>query len=341
MYNNFKATFKGVKLKQLFWKAASTYNVRQHLRIMSETQRMYPKKGSKQTSYEWLNVIHAAHWARWYSPSRTKCDVLVNNITESFNSIILTARELHIIEMFEWIRKKCMTRIQIKRQGMEKYAGILVGYPCCHDLASIASLRLDIENYVNDCFKKDTYLRVYSHMVNPVPGMHDFEESVLGIVDPPHIRILPGRPRKVRRRDGNDIRGPSVSRKGLTHTCSICGLQGHNKSGHHKHTRQSQMPPQATDEDAYMPHTNSEMPPQSATNHSTANPPPQSKTGTSTEISSIPTREKPNCIPTGEKANWIPIKGKTTYMEANRNICFKSDAIYCIPTSEKCWELFE
>ncbi|KAG8370284.1 hypothetical protein BUALT_Bualt14G0101000 [Buddleja alternifolia] len=257
MYNNFKATFKGVELKQLFWKASSTYNVRQHLRIMSEIQRMYPKKGSKQTPYEWLNVIPAAHWARCYFPSRTKCDVLVNNITESFNSIILAARELPIIEMFEWIRKKCMTRIQIKRQGMEKYAGILIGYPCCHAVASIASLRLDIENYVDDCFKKDTYLRVYSHMVNPVTGMHDFEESVLGIVDPPHISILPGRPRKVRKRDGNDIRGPSVSRKDT---------------------------PQAADEDAYMPHTDSEMPPQSATNHSTENPPPQSETGTSTEL---------------------------------------------------------
>ncbi|KAG8368964.1 hypothetical protein BUALT_Bualt15G0101000 [Buddleja alternifolia] len=190
MYNNFKATFKGVELKQLFWKTASTYN------------------------------------------------------------LIGQARELPIIEMFEWIRKKCMTRIQIKRQGMEKYAGIycscgmfqLVGYPCCHAVASIASLRLDIENYVDDCFKKDTYLRVYSHMVNPVLGMHDFEDSVLGIVDPPHIRILLGRPRK--------------------------------------------MPPQAADEDAYMPHIDSEMPPQSATNHSTANPPPQSETGTSTELPS-------------------------------------------------------
>ncbi|KAG8373315.1 hypothetical protein BUALT_Bualt11G0011200 [Buddleja alternifolia] len=343
MYNNFKATFKGVELKQIFWKAASTYNVRQHLRIISEIQRMYPKKGSKQTPYEWLNVIPAAHWARCYFPSRTKCDVLVNNITESFNSIILAARELPIIEMFEWIRKKCMTRIQIKRQGMEKYAGIvcpnilkkiekqreIVGYPCCHVVASIASLRLDIENYVDDCFKKDTYLRVYSHMVNPVPGMHDFEESVLGIVDPPHIRILPGRPRKVRWRDGNDIRGPSVSRKGLTHTCSICGLQGHNKSGHHKHTRQSQMYSQAADEDAYMPHTDSEMSPQSATNHSTANPPPQSETGTSTELPSTsqprrqaasqlersqtasqPVRRCHLCIPTSEKAHSITASEK-------------------------------
>ncbi|KAG8383407.1 hypothetical protein BUALT_Bualt04G0009500 [Buddleja alternifolia] len=214
MYNNFKATFKGVELKQLFWKAASTYN------------------------------------------------------------LIGQARELPFIEMFEWVRTKCINRIQIKRQGMEKYAGIyyscgmfqLVGYPCCHVVASIASLRLDIENYVDDCFKKEIYLRVYSHMVNSVPGIHDFEKSVFETIDPPHIRNLPGRPRKVRKRDGNDIRGPSVSRKGLTYTCSISSEQGHNKSGHHKHTRQSQMPPQ------------------SATNHSTVNPPPQSETGTSTEM---------------------------------------------------------
>ncbi|KAG8367491.1 hypothetical protein BUALT_Bualt16G0077500 [Buddleja alternifolia] len=236
MYNNFKATFKGVELKQLFWKAASTYNVRQHLRVISEIQRLYPKKETKQTPYEWLNVIHAAHWAR----------------------------ELPIIEMFEWIRKKCTTRIQIKRDGMEKYAGIygscgmfrLVGYPCCHAVTSIASLRLDIENYVDDCFKKETYLRVYSHMVNPVPGMHDFEDSVLGTVDPPHIRILPGRPKK------------NATNLDITNT--------------QDKVRYPSPPPQAADEDAYMPHNDSE----SAATGSTANPPPQSEAGTSTEMPS-------------------------------------------------------
>ncbi|KAK4390053.1 hypothetical protein Sango_2068600 [Sesamum angolense] len=120
MYNNFKGKFKGKELKKMFWKAASTYNVNQHLKTMAEIQNMYPKRVGEQTPYEWLAEIPPVHWARCFFPTKTRCDVLVNNMNESFNHIIMEARELPIIDMFEWIRKKFMTRIQNqdqRRQG--------------------------------------------------------------------------------------------------------------------------------------------------------------------------------------------------------------------------------
>ncbi|KAL0392824.1 UNVERIFIED_CONTAM: hypothetical protein Sradi_2505200 [Sesamum radiatum] len=130
MYNNFKGKFKGQELKKLFWKAASTYNVKQHLRWMKEIDRVMPKKFPEdETAYDWLCEIPVHHWAR-----------------------------------------------------------------------------LNMEEYVDDYFKKDAYLRAYGHMINPVPGMHDYEESPLGIVEPPQVKSKPGRPKKVGRRDANDIR---------------------------------------------------------------------------------------------------------------------------------------
>ncbi|KAK4386170.1 hypothetical protein Sango_2487600 [Sesamum angolense] len=173
MYNNFKGKFKGQKLKKMFWKAASTYNVNQHLKTMAEIQNMYPKRVGEQTPYEWLAEIPPVHWARCFFPTKTRCDVLVNNMNESFNHIIMEARELPIIDMFEWIRKKFMTRIQ------------LVGYPCCHAIAAIDYHRLKMEDFIDECFKKEVYLKVYSHMIHPVPGMHDFEDSKMGRVEPP------------------------------------------------------------------------------------------------------------------------------------------------------------
>ncbi|KAG8374676.1 hypothetical protein BUALT_Bualt10G0020700 [Buddleja alternifolia] len=76
MYNNFKAKYKGQDLKKLFWKAASTYNVKQHLRIMKEIERISPKIGKKETAYEWMCKISSNHWARCFFSSRTKCDAL-------------------------------------------------------------------------------------------------------------------------------------------------------------------------------------------------------------------------------------------------------------------------
>ncbi|KAL0360930.1 UNVERIFIED_CONTAM: hypothetical protein Sradi_3777500 [Sesamum radiatum] len=241
MYNNFKAKFKGQQLKKLFWKAASTYNVKQHLRIMSEIQRISPKVRALQAAYEWLSEVPTQHWPRCFFPSRTKCDTIVNNLSESFNSYIPEAREQPIIDIFETIRRKCIARIQIKRTGMEKYdsevcpnickrierqrqesrhcfptwagqdkydvmhymenhivflserhcsCGMfqLVGYPCCHAIAAINYHRLNVDDYVDTYLKKEMYLKVYSHMINLVPGMHDFEQSTLGKVYPPSVK---------------------------------------------------------------------------------------------------------------------------------------------------------
>ncbi|KAG8376039.1 hypothetical protein BUALT_Bualt09G0022200 [Buddleja alternifolia] len=257
MYNIFKGRYKEQQLKNLFWKVASTYNVKQHLKVMREIQRISPKRGSEVTAYEWLCNIPSTHWARCFFPIRSKSDVIVNNISESFNNYILEARELPIIEMFEAIRRKCMIRIQVKRAGMEKYNKVvfpniltkiekqrefarnchptwagddkfevmhymenhvvylndrhcscgffqLCGYLCCHAIVGINNLRLETDDYVDDCFKKERYLRIYNHMVNPVPGMHEYEESTLGIVNPPNVKTRLGRPKKKRMRYGND-----------------------------------------------------------------------------------------------------------------------------------------
>ncbi|KAL0389081.1 UNVERIFIED_CONTAM: hypothetical protein Scaly_0265200 [Sesamum calycinum] len=61
----------------------------------------------------------------------------------------------------------------------------LVGYPCCHAIAAIDYHRLKMEDFIDECFKKEVYLKVYSHMIHPVPGMHDFEDSKMGRVEPP------------------------------------------------------------------------------------------------------------------------------------------------------------
>ncbi|KAL0289067.1 UNVERIFIED_CONTAM: hypothetical protein Sangu_2629600 [Sesamum angustifolium] len=58
MYNNFKGKFKGQELKKMFWKAASTYNVNQHLKTMAEIQNMYPKRVGEQTHMNgWLKYL--------------------------------------------------------------------------------------------------------------------------------------------------------------------------------------------------------------------------------------------------------------------------------------------
>ncbi|CAA0818217.1 Unknown protein, partial [Striga hermonthica] len=73
------------------------------------------------TPFEWLKAVPEEHWARCFFSSNAVCDVLVNNISESFNNYILEARDMAIVDMFECIRRRMMARIQVKKAGIEKY----------------------------------------------------------------------------------------------------------------------------------------------------------------------------------------------------------------------------
>lgn len=47
-----------------------------------------------------------SNWAMSHFSTRAKCDILVNNMNESRNNYIIDARDMQIISMLEWIRKK-------------------------------------------------------------------------------------------------------------------------------------------------------------------------------------------------------------------------------------------
>ncbi|KAL0413836.1 UNVERIFIED_CONTAM: hypothetical protein Sradi_1585300 [Sesamum radiatum] len=124
MYENFKMKWKSVELKEYFWKAASTANKREFENFMKKIEELDPKiKPDVETASEWLKKISPEHWARSHFPVHSKCDILVNNLCESFNNYILEARDKPIISMIEWIRTRLMSRLQVKREGMEKYGG--------------------------------------------------------------------------------------------------------------------------------------------------------------------------------------------------------------------------
>lgn len=91
---------------------------------MKELNKIAPLGSSKPTAAEWLMKIDPKIWARWHFTTHCRSDILVNNLCESsWNAYILEAKEKGIINMLEWIRRRLMTRMQIKRTGVENYEG--------------------------------------------------------------------------------------------------------------------------------------------------------------------------------------------------------------------------
>ncbi|KAL2251285.1 UNVERIFIED_CONTAM: hypothetical protein Sindi_2250800 [Sesamum indicum] len=115
LHGNMKtAGFKGLGYKKALWKAAKTTTVSQFQRAMQDIADLDVR------CLEWLQDKPASQWSKSHFSTYPKCDFLLNNLCESFNSCILEAREKPILTMLEWIREYVMTRMQQLRDRAER-----------------------------------------------------------------------------------------------------------------------------------------------------------------------------------------------------------------------------
>ncbi|XP_056694728.1 uncharacterized protein [Spinacia oleracea] len=106
----------------------------------------------------------------------------------------------------------------------------MLGIPCCHAIACIFFLNKEAESFVDASYKKEMYLKAYGGSIPPLEGERHWPRA-LCIIDPPPIKIGPGRPR-IKRFKGpseNPKKPGTLSRVGMEMTCSICQTKGHNK----------------------------------------------------------------------------------------------------------------
>ncbi|CAN1325008.1 hypothetical protein LINPERPRIM_LOCUS33339, partial [Linum perenne] len=65
--------------------------------------------------------INPKHWSRAYFSTLVKCDSVDNNLSESFNALILEARHKPVFSMLEDIRTMCMEQIAVKMTLAKKW----------------------------------------------------------------------------------------------------------------------------------------------------------------------------------------------------------------------------
>ncbi|KAL4279621.1 hypothetical protein GQ457_03G018840 [Hibiscus cannabinus] len=119
LYNNFEGKHKGKALKDSFWKAATSTYMREFQVALAEMESLSPK------AFEWLKNVDPKFWSKSHFSTRSKCDMLLNNLCESFNKCVLEARSRPIITMLEGIRTKIMQRIAKKKAEADKWTGVL------------------------------------------------------------------------------------------------------------------------------------------------------------------------------------------------------------------------
>ncbi|KAL8463886.1 hypothetical protein ACS0TY_033725 [Phlomoides rotata] len=94
--------------------------------------------------WEWFQNKPLTQWSKAFFSENSTCDMLLNNVCESFNSNILAARDKSIITMLEWSREHLVKRLQKNRdRANAKWKGKL-----CHRINKILDRNME---KVSDC----------------------------------------------------------------------------------------------------------------------------------------------------------------------------------------------
>ncbi|WVY93030.1 hypothetical protein V8G54_032118 [Vigna mungo] len=124
LYNNFKKRFGGgVLIRDLMMGAAKAIYEKEWEKKMGEL------KAINFDAYNWLLGIPTKTWCKHAFSTYCRCDVLINNLSESFNSTILLARDKPIITMMEWIRTYIMKQFATLREKAMTYPGVVMSRP--------------------------------------------------------------------------------------------------------------------------------------------------------------------------------------------------------------------
>ncbi|CAL9010838.1 unnamed protein product [Prunus brigantina] len=109
LYSNFRTEHGGLALKNILWAAARATTIPWY---EAEMDKM---KEQDEEAWKWLKKRPAKNWSRSHFESHSKCDLLLNNLCESFNSCILDSRDKSILTCLERIRVYIMLRMANRR----------------------------------------------------------------------------------------------------------------------------------------------------------------------------------------------------------------------------------
>ncbi|OMO96475.1 Zinc finger, PMZ-type [Corchorus capsularis] len=224
IYARWGKKFPKDELKYQFWKCAKITNEHEFNREMDVLKSM------DSTAHNYLiNQWDVRYWSLAFASDFSKCDVIDNNMCETFNGVIVEAREKPIITMLEEIRLYVMRRIVKNRQqaldwkteygprilakleknwkradnwevdwdggvAFEVYHDVIElnlrerfivslegrtcscrgwdvsGVPCHHAIAAILYCGKEPTDYLDDCFKRDEFLKAYQSLLHPCEG---------------------------------------------------------------------------------------------------------------------------------------------------------------------------
>ncbi|KAL3525267.1 hypothetical protein ACH5RR_013639 [Cinchona calisaya] len=210
MYNNFKKVHSGLALKDWIWAAAKATTVNKFTFLMESLKEFdegafkWPVLKLFEKTKEAASACIPTHAADWKYEIRC--------IYGDRHTVDLVARTYSC-------RKWDLNSI-----------------PCAHAVSAIVDTGEDPQNFIHTCYSKEAYMRAYEPIIIPLNGDDLWVDQKQPPVLPPVAIKLPGRTKKVRKREPdkpekgkNPKKAQKMSRVGLmAYKCKICKNGGHN-----------------------------------------------------------------------------------------------------------------
>ncbi|XP_039113801.1 uncharacterized protein LOC120249377 [Dioscorea cayenensis subsp. rotundata] len=118
IYARWGKIYPGKDLHIQFWCIARSTSEPE---VKKQIQKMKDLKGGAKAVEELLDRWPISGWCNAFFSDLIKCDVIDNNMCETFNGVILESRSKPIITMLEDFRQYVMIRIAVKRQFALKW----------------------------------------------------------------------------------------------------------------------------------------------------------------------------------------------------------------------------
>ncbi|KAL0320080.1 UNVERIFIED_CONTAM: hypothetical protein Sradi_5269500 [Sesamum radiatum] len=244
MYSNFKKVHSGLALKDKVWKLAKTSTVNRFKAEMESLKnfnegahaRNKPLLGMLETIRIYLQKRLQSRRdtsVRWHGPLCPKVQKVIEKLKNDTRTCISTYAGGSKFEVRDMYGGQNAVDINMKTCSCRRRK--LTGIPCVHAVSAIVSCGRIPEDYVHNCYSIETFKKAYSFIINPVRGQTEWPETGKGPVAPNSEIRLPGRPKKVRRREPDEP-APSTNKNlklrrvgQKTLSCSKCHREGHNK----------------------------------------------------------------------------------------------------------------
>ncbi|RYR00072.1 hypothetical protein Ahy_B07g088129 [Arachis hypogaea] len=219
-----------IKLRSLIKKAHSKWNVDL---TMTKATRV------KQQALDEINGTYGEQYRRIYDYAAELLRHLYSNFRKRFPGVqlkIMMWKAAKATYVQEWERRmkeiqQFVVDLNLHECSCRKFQ--LTGYPCEHAMSCIRKMCLDVKNYVNKCYRKQTYVDCYQHVIYPLNGPNLWSRTENDDVLPPVFRKSIGRPKLRRNKTGDEPRnnGPlsKLARTGQQQKCSYCFALAHNK----------------------------------------------------------------------------------------------------------------